>query len=690
MGYELEEYLGIPNDNNTCLEVVSNKDHECNLIYQHISNGSKKVPIWELISESLTIDRPKELFEVIKNQYCHENKPVTVAGVSAYLSILDESTVHDFYVELKNHLDQQDLNAKIVILSEYFDYTSFSNPKYQDSLQIVVISGEEKISGTPAISICPEQLCLDPSAFHSYPQLLEALNEPHEDFQYTLALETRKISRVGLNKSINATDNPEMIFEQMTGCKIECGEIDIEALFRECKTKSITLSQYMDEKIGLTTDPRELFVTLVSHLNDPFWNVYCYYIMKKINPNCFLSKVLSQKPTHKSFLHRYVVDTPLELIHDTNAEIYAKERSSSLRDISPGKYVALVAEFVSRVKNEPNSTIWLNCNTVEEKCELISRVSITDTKQSISSTIAQLFPELDYYYSEYEYATPELTNYFRQYRYHKVTNTLTSDFIKLAESLAIPDIVPERDQELSHFKNETNTALLLVDGLGAEYIPLIVSELEKMSYKIELCEAVKVRLPTSTEFNKINWNNNLLPEIKGIDNTAHNGAIKNENTSVERNFYESLRVIKDELLNRVSKSLSDYSKIIITADHGMSRLAVLANELKLVQTLEWEGEPDDWRFAKAPNSLAPPQEFIKKRDVENNTIYWVVKGYNRLPKSGGKKYELHGGASIEERLVPFIVVSSEWNDSNNSKQSVKSEVKKPEQIKEKALFADLD
>lgn len=35
--------------------------------------------------------------------------------------------------------------------------------------------------------------------------------------------------------------------------------------------------------------------------------------------------------------------------------------------------------------------------------------------------------------------------------------------------------------------------------------------------------------------------------------------------------------------------------------------------------------------------------------------HWVVKGYNRLPKKGGKLHEMHGGATVEEILVPFIV-----------------------------------
>ena len=39
--------------------------------------------------------------------------------------------------------------------------------------------------------------------------------------------------------------------------------------------------------------------------------------------------------------------------------------------------------------------------------------------------------------------------------------------------------------------------------------------------------------------------------------------------------------------------------------------------------------------------------------------YAIVKGYNRLKKSGAKLYALHGGATLEEILVPFVVFSNE-------------------------------
>ena len=35
--------------------------------------------------------------------------------------------------------------------------------------------------------------------------------------------------------------------------------------------------------------------------------------------------------------------------------------------------------------------------------------------------------------------------------------------------------------------------------------------------------------------------------------------------------------------------------------------------------------------------------------------YWVVKGYDRMSKSGGKLNELHGGLTYEEAIVPIVV-----------------------------------
>jgi hypothetical protein len=76
--------------------------------------------------------------------------------------------------------------------------------------------------------------------------------------------------------------------------------------------------------------------------------------------------------------------------------------------------------------------------------------------------------------------------------------------------------------------------------------------------------------------------------------------------------------------------------------------------------LPWNDKLQDWRYSVAPPNTECPPEFESYYDAEKETTYWVVRGYNRLPKKGGK-LSVHGGATLEERLVPVIVFSKTKN-----------------------------
>ena len=519
------------------MEITPNKSIEKELLYHHVSNKSKIVPVWEIIPKNaLTITRPKELFQRIKH-YAIEQIPIVIEGTSSYISLLNEEAVRDFYIELKNHLDLQDLNAIFIILADYYEEMIFSNPKYVNSLQLVIIDGDKESIYAPEVNIYPKDYCLDKNALNSYPDLIKTIDDSSDYECYVLSLDTDIISKVGLNKSIKATDDPKEIFEQITGYDIEECEISIGSIFKECKIRNISISEYIDSKIQTSSvNPEDLFYTIYSNLNDPMWTLLCLHISKKLSTHTYLSKVLLKKPSSKTFVRCYVVDAALSLINDPDSKKYALERSSTLRNLHKNEYEALISEFVSRTKDETNAICWLNCNTPEEKYELISRASKRDLMNGIPVDIGDLIPELKQYYADYEYTTPELTSYYKKYRYFKIKNTLTSEFFQEASSLDIISTIQDRDQELSAYRGDARNALLVVDGLGAEYIPFILSEFEKMNYNVEKCEVVKAHLPSSTQFNDIKWNDSRLPEIKGIDNTAHNGAIKNESTSVERNI----------------------------------------------------------------------------------------------------------------------------------------------------------
>ena len=82
---------------------------------------------------------------------------------------------------------------------------------------------------------------------------------------------------------------------------------------------------------------------------------------------------------------------------------------------------------------------------------------------------------------------------------------------------------------------------------------------------------------------------------------------------------------------------------------------MIAHNHEKGKDLPWDGQPDNWRYSRAPQGVMRSAEFEQSYHPENNETYWIVRGYNRLPKSGGKLYELHGGAAAEEMLVPVVV-----------------------------------
>jgi hypothetical protein len=339
--------------------------------------------------------------------------------------------------------------------------------------------------------------------------------------------------------------------------------------------------------------------------------------------------------------------------NDNSAKKFAAERADALTGLP---VESLIVEFIGLTKGVDSASVFLNCGTEVERVEIVRRVSKLDLTTGSPQVFQRLCPALaDYLSNEFDYGTNDLNAYFREYRNLKITNTITEAFVKKAFALASPPSVPSRDSLLLHVRTD-NTALLVVDGMGAEYCPLLFALAKRRNMHIESFTITSAKLPTSTEFNPIQWDaERILDEVRNVDNIAHNAAVKNERCTPERNIAAVLRVIETDVFNRIAAGLMNFPRVVVTADHGSSRLAVLAHNARLGDTLPWDGQPLDWRYSLAPENCDRPSEFAQQYHPDSGETYWVVRGYNRLPKLGGKPNELHGGASLEERLVPVVV-----------------------------------
>jgi len=341
--------------------------------------------------------------------------------------------------------------------------------------------------------------------------------------------------------------------------------------------------------------------------------------------------------------------------------VYAGERRDAIREADVRMSDAYIRQFIARCKDKSTSQVapWLNCGTNAERAELLRRCAVDGI---VSNAVKVVYPEAAAYLNaEPVFGDEALEEYFKEYRELKIAGRVTPEFYERAHQRMVPQgSVQSRDAMVQQYASDNACALIVVDAMGAEWLPMLVALARKRNIGMDLVRVGEVHLPTSTEFNNIYWPDaeRRLPYIKRFDNIAHNGAETHETRAAEENLAAALDVIGGEVLQRAAEGLARFERVLVTADHGSSRLAVLAwqAEPRLARTLSCEAgaQVADWRYRERAMQGGCPLELEETLDGR----HWVVRGYNRLSKKGGgQSFELHGGATLEERLVPVVVFS---------------------------------
>ena len=294
---------------------------------------------------------------------------------------------------------------------------------------------------------------------------------------------------------------------------------------------------------------------------------------------------------------------------------------------------------------------------IEKKAivDLIKRIGYSRRKECYS-VLHTVYPELAAYLESNvnpnpAHLTDEHLDYFSRYKWLKVTNNLTEDFVNIVKKFA--ETKGESVYQLyarSFIVSELyddETAILFVDGMGAEYIDYLYalfSDLPQSEYEIT-CSVGYCHLPTITEVNKDFLNGKQqLPPIYSLDELKHSNV--GYPMSIIKEF-EELNRIKDIVLNSFNSSIK---KIIITSDHGTSRMAVLVRETSFDIKIKPEGR-EIYRYGRYCNGTDLEHELPTSIIHEGKLIF---ADYTRFEQKGAPSNEIHGGASLEEWLVPVI------------------------------------
>jgi hypothetical protein len=347
------------------------------------------------------------------------------------------------------------------------------------------------------------------------------------------------------------------------------------------------------------------------------------------------------------------------VIGTANERSLCAERKDGIAEILQDGLMSLdveIAQFIEDTKHIDSYQIvpWLANRTKLEVQECVRRLRTADLR-TVPLAFYGAVPLIEDYLKPYAFGNSQLEDYFSKYRACKIANCVTPEFYEKAKEIQYPVMGVKSRDDLLNDPKLSDAALLVVDAMGLEYLPLIISMAKTRSLGIAKAIPAIAKIPSSTKFNQIKWpENQRLNGIPDLDNIIHNGVHTHGVSTDEENFIAMLNVFDGIIMPAVAQALAVNKNVILTADHGASRLAVLANKALLTKTLKICGENDkaeDWRYMAANPNILPPPTIASSISGD----YWIVKGYDRFSKSGGKMNELHGGLTLEEVLVPFVV-----------------------------------
>ncbi len=659
----------------------------------------KQIPIGDFITQDSFLPSPETFFSELTNrlqQYQNQNianeQPEQivyyVTGINGLLKLWEAGLCRTAYEKIRKLLDNPKLHVWLFV--NQFDSNVnrvFENPRYREANQMLTVSDSYETFNSASPN---ERICLVDkkylTKFHGI--LYENFREALRQFglgQVPTSSEGRQIyigvEITGRPQVAGIKDSIEQAYTLRDYFKLR------HNLFEESLSDSVlewlydsfeNAKDYPSDVYGFVREryfPKgvkessDKLPKIINGATDVEKEILFWALQKHYDPDCYLSVVM-QNEVNKNNFTQFFVCQPLDFLsgqkldyldpQPTHYQIekYIEQRHSGIAGIGVELLSADISQFIQQAKSYSLEKVapWLNNNAKEEKCEMIRRIGEIE-QATIPDSVLKSYPLLETYLSEYQLPTPELNSYFTQYRTLKIKNSITEEFFQRAANITYPPCIglKKRDALLQSYKSDKNVGLIVVDALSAEYLPMLIALSQNNHIGLEDAKICYCNIPTSTQFNKITWDPNRRKDVKTHDNTIHDGEEKHVTVPYEQNFVAMLDRLTSSIITNVVNELEHFERVILTSDHGSTRLAVIAYNNELANTLPVQSVSgvaiNDWRYTSKNSVETLPPNCIPSTD----DAWYVVKGYNRFSKSGSKYNECHGGLTLEEVLVPFLV-----------------------------------
>lgn len=417
---------------------------------------------------------------------------------------------------------------------------------------------------------------------------------------------------------------------------------------------------------------------LAENSRDKSWMLWlCMKIIDSAGDG-YLAKVLKKSQNFADFTecaYMVLLDIPHD---DSNFNQYYIDRKVLIAELSDD--VTMSQRYCNEVGAlQRNGIYYLTDNSDYERrdfFELLKKYDYTEDEILKVSKIA--FPELYKYLQKFTFnelcmkvpssasqLRKTFTEYFQQYKWQKVTSRIFPEFMNTVNQYAVErpyNKLPSRDALVYH-ANRKDATLYFFDALGVEYLAYIQSLCEKYGLFADISLA-RCELPSITSKNKgfTEYFNDEYNDIKDLDNLKHhNKMVDYQKCKVPVHLFDELKVLDEkfhDIRSHLDLSGSDHAKAFVVADHGASRLAVISEQVADLVNLDDEKGEHGGRCCKAPQNPTENYDYITYANG-----YAILANYKRF--KGGRKadVEVHGGGTLEEVVVPVIIITKKPVDA---------------------------
>lgn len=397
--------------------------------------------------------------------------------------------------------------------------------------------------------------------------------------------------------------------------------------------------------------------------------LYCKHFLDKIT-NKYLQYVIENTTNYEDFKNNiltYIINIPHA---DPDYQQMYDSRKRLIRQHPEEDF----AVFIKANEADQTESIYrFTDTTFIERKAVIKWIA----HNGLCDAIQYVYPALYDYLKKYNFTchvlADELTRYIDAYKQQKVTNKIDGNFLALVEEYADRYLyaqLPTRDSAIQNLQDKKNTCLYWIDALGVEYLSYIEALAKRKGLSIHV-DITRADLPTITKVNKRfyeEWTGGKKHKEDALDEIKHKekGGFFFTDDQDPIHLPAELSVIERAISTAATQlAMHECKYFVIASDHGASRLAVIRKH-EIPYETDTKGEHSG-RCCVAFEGCDAPYK------VEENG-YIALSDYGRFRKSRAANVEVHGGATLEEVVVPVITLTLKKASSVEVKLQNKNDI----------------